>query len=825
MVDEDALQARLTIRSTADHDAAKEASIIRRCCRVRLPEAFLAAGEAIRTALEGPGGRHLDHLREQFPEIRIGVYGEASASVPLCERLHVVALCKQTSAVEEVSEELLDLVETACGIVALGMGLGDEEIERICADIQIEQFDLGPGLGAVSTKSCPGGGAEVANAPASLIGAEPGILYDAESNSLCTEEMVPMALGVLGSPTDESSASANGEDGVPALAIVGSPTDSPTIASQTHGVDTGLQPPHARLESLPSAGGGSDACLLFDSGADGDSTVAISPGMDEAPALGIGGSPTESPTRTESHSLEIGGQPLDDTLGLPMGIRSDGDGSDVVNPELSTKECNAHSGDALTLSPALEEAGCSDTHSPDQTSPLVVGSVVVEGGDCGDAMEGMQSDLVAHACALAQAFAMDLDGPTEKSPVKEGPVEARQKEWQRHVESETKRNYEEYLRNDERQREQARRHAEEIARAAELRASEARRREDELQQQLHRAREQADAQQRQLEDLRRRDAKKRSPVLVRMPAPPSDPPKELLSVRTPDRWYGWESTWKVPAPPDNWASMLTRGPGGQAYNLRAFVGDQEVWRFPMVHPCVIFGSTLLAAHISDHTHEALRAQHAALVFGSFGSFALQPINGRTMLTPISRHPEVEMALARESRTLPPSLEGAMELVAGDARQVLSPVRCCFRLGRSKLIFFLDVLERGASAREAMPQTLPLARALQNPRARHRSPVGAGPRDTPADEESQENAWRTERLVSRRGASPSGRRRRGRSSRGSSDRGRRKGRDQRVKEKFSKKEEHRRQRSRSRRSRSYSAARSGRKRSVSRWRPSVRSRSR
>ncbi|CAK0905237.1 unnamed protein product, partial [Prorocentrum cordatum] len=207
-------------------------------------------------------------------------------------------------------------------------------------------------------------------------------------------------------------------------------------------------------------------------------------------------------------------------------------------------------------------------------------------------------------------------------------------------------------------------------------------------------------------------------------------PGGVFAVRPPDQWHRWaDPRWRAPAAPRGWQGMSSAtaagaaGRGGGPRSLRIFWDDLEVWRLPILHPCVVLGSTLEAAHVADLSDRSVQPQHAALLLRpDLRSFAVQPLGGPVLLFPPSAHPGVARALQKEGRSAPPETSGGApaEADAGASPEALTPNRCCFRLAGSRLALFLDLLD--AAAGEAPP------RAAAAPRAR---PRGGRSRPPPA----------------------------------------------------------------------------------------------
>jgi len=62
--------------------------------------------------------------------------------LPPWKRLQVVALCVDQVTLEKVEADVLDLVETACDVVADTLGLSDEQVQQAFEDIRVERHDM-----------------------------------------------------------------------------------------------------------------------------------------------------------------------------------------------------------------------------------------------------------------------------------------------------------------------------------------------------------------------------------------------------------------------------------------------------------------------------------------------------------------------------------------------------------------------------------------------------------------------------------------------------------------------------------------------------------
>lgn len=179
---------------------------------------------------------------------------------------------------------------------------------------------------------------------------------------------------------------------------------------------------------------------------------------------------------------------------------------------------------------------------------------------------------------------------------------------------------------------------------------------------------------------------------------PVEPPPELIAVRA-------ENTWEKLTPPDSAGGAVADSAESRRreVRLRVFTSDREVWRFPVTHTCVIFGSAADSAHFADLTHPDVKSQHAALTLRTSNRFALEPINGKTRVRPAWSIPVVARVLEGEGRPRPGAGEEEpldAELLVGGTRQILTPGLSCFQLGKSQLTLFLDFSEDEAASASA-----------------------------------------------------------------------------------------------------------------------------
>merc|ERR1740121_2254046 len=110
--------------------------------RVWLPDIVLPAGDRLRAAIEGDGGVNFVHLRRKHPAATFRLFGAANVTVPPWKRLQVIAQCPSGCSVEAVESDVLDLAETACDIVADGLGLTDDQVQQAFEEIRVERSDV-----------------------------------------------------------------------------------------------------------------------------------------------------------------------------------------------------------------------------------------------------------------------------------------------------------------------------------------------------------------------------------------------------------------------------------------------------------------------------------------------------------------------------------------------------------------------------------------------------------------------------------------------------------------------------------------------------------
>jgi len=222
---------------------------------------------------------------------------------------------------------------------------------------------------------------------------------------------------------------------------------------------------------------------------------------------------------------------------------------------------------------------------------------------------------------------------------------------------------------------------------------------------------------------------------------------ELVWVRSADHWDKFTSCWQVPEAPSGWAAMLTSSGTGQTCGLRAFEGEREILRLPVVHHCTIIGSDKETCHIVDHSHSSIKVQHLALLFDPQFGFVVESIDGITHVSSSAAHPAIVLALDRECRN---ACKGeSVELSVPGSRAMLGRKTNCFKLNQSHVVFFLDF--SCPSIGKVAGQPLPPKQCLQrsSPSRESISPPGGSPRQEPSDEEDLENSWRNEQLKAKR----------------------------------------------------------------------------
>ena len=132
--------------------------------------------------------------------------------------------------------------------------------------------------------------------------------------------------------------------------------------------------------------------------------------------------------------------------------------------------------------------------------------------------------------------------------------------------------------------------------------------------------------------------------------------------------------------------------------LRVFDGALESHTLALELPCTILGSSLKFAHVADGTHASVKTEHAAVIFVPPESYLLQPLNGEVSLTCASQHAAVSSKLLQERRSGPQCRAAPKLLSVGSTPEEITRQHCCFQLGKSEVIFFVDVLPSAASVR-------------------------------------------------------------------------------------------------------------------------------
>lgn len=141
-----------------------------RCCRVWLPSIVLPAGDRLKAALEGVNGANFEHLARKHPGSAFRVFGAASPSLPPWKRLQVVAQCQNVVDLDKVEADVVDLAETACDIVADGLGLSDEQVQQAFEEIRVERSEIKLAQVKAGSPAAPGTGGQVSLAVASQLG-------------------------------------------------------------------------------------------------------------------------------------------------------------------------------------------------------------------------------------------------------------------------------------------------------------------------------------------------------------------------------------------------------------------------------------------------------------------------------------------------------------------------------------------------------------------------------------------------------------------------------------------------------------------------------
>lgn len=158
--------------------------------------------------------------------------------------------------------------------------------------------------------------------------------------------------------------------------------------------------------------------------------------------------------------------------------------------------------------------------------------------------------------------------------------------------------------------------------------------------------------------------------------------------------------------------------------VRIYDGTSELHLVEVNHCCIVFGSSLQAAHIMDGTHASIKKQHAALLFDPPNNYLIQPLNGDVKLSGAAEHRAVTSALSREKRVAPRTILETLVVGVGSQPERFTKERCCFTMGKSELVFFVDILPPAENLRR-----LGVARGLfqalgsrEGPRGRERARI-------------------------------------------------------------------------------------------------------
>mmetsp|Transcript_62485 Transcript_62485/g.116117 ORF Transcript_62485/g.116117 Transcript_62485/m.116117 type:complete len:472 (-) Transcript_62485:3-1418(-) len=150
---------------------------VAKCCRVWLPDLVLPCGDRLRGALEGTNGSNFAFLRKKYSDnMKFSIYGKASLDMPPWKRLQIVAMGTDPNLMSKVEQDLVDLAETACDVVADSLGLTEEQIQKAFEEIRVEHHDMHPGSMApkpaaspVIAATVPAAGHSIGKAPPPLL--------------------------------------------------------------------------------------------------------------------------------------------------------------------------------------------------------------------------------------------------------------------------------------------------------------------------------------------------------------------------------------------------------------------------------------------------------------------------------------------------------------------------------------------------------------------------------------------------------------------------------------------------------------------------------
>jgi len=184
------------------------------------------------------------------------------------------------------------------------------------------------------------------------------------------------------------------------------------------------------------------------------------------------------------------------------------------------------------------------------------------------------------------------------------------------------------------------------------------------------------------------------------------------------------------------------------YLLRAFdASSGELRSMAINNACMVFGSTLRHAHVSDVSHASVKGQHAAVLFQPPETMLLEAINGECTLTPAQSHPVIVAALESEKLRLPSAdTRDSVKVSVGSIAKKFSSRLCCFQLAESELVFLIQDQEvmtalggksSGSTKKRKEEEKLKASEGDGTLTAAH------GKKRKPGAEESSEDRWGNE----------------------------------------------------------------------------------
>lgn len=218
--------------------------------------------------------------------------------------------------------------------------------------------------------------------------------------------------------------------------------------------------------------------------------------------------------------------------------------------------------------------------------------------------------------------------------------------------------------------------------------------------------------------------------------------KDRLAFRTSADWWGLKSLWSIPKPPKEGV------PIGR-YVLRAFDAKGELPDMAINNACMVFGSTLRHAHISDTSHDSVKGQHAAMIFVPPETMSLEAINGECTITSVHAHPQIVAKLESEQLRLQTSTntEESIKVPVGTMAKNLSASLNCIQLAKSEIVFLMQDKQvmapisgkSSSSAGKRKEETVSTSAASTKPEKHSKAEAVA--KNVEDIWEKQERAWR------------------------------------------------------------------------------------